>query len=73
MLTFTKNVLQDKLRKDLGTNEGDAIDFLTFPELESSVKDDVAFLRSSSLILKEAKIVGLIYQCVKLSSTLKAS
>ena len=62
MLTFNNDVLHEKLRKDLGTSDGDSIDFLTFSELDKSVKDDVEFLRSSSLIIKEAKLVGWIYQ-----------
>lgn len=62
MLTFTNEVLHDKLNTDLGTHAGDHIDFLAFPKLEDAVVGDVKFLRESELVLKEAKIVGWIYQ-----------
>ncbi len=36
-------------------------DFLPFADLEQSVRDDVAFLRDSPLILKDIPISGAIY------------
>ncbi len=36
-------------------------DFLPFADLEQSVRDDVAFLRDSLLILKDIPISGAIY------------
>ena len=36
-------------------------DFLPFPDLEQSVRDDVAFLRESPLIPKHVAISGAIY------------
>ncbi|KAL1409135.1 hypothetical protein Q8F55_005962 [Vanrija albida] len=62
MVTFTNEVLRAKLVDELHTHAGDGIDFLAFPELEASVRDDVAFLRGHELILKESKIVGWVYQ-----------
>ena len=35
--------------------------FLAFPNLEQSVRDDVAELRSSPLLLKDAPVRGFIY------------
>jgi carbonic anhydrase len=60
----------------LGLEEGDAhvirnaggraadasnIDFLPFSNLEQSVRDDIAFLRASSLIPESIEITGFIY------------
>lgn len=65
MVTFTNDVLHAKLVSEFHTHAGDGIDFLAFPELEASVRDDVAFLRGHELILKESKIVGWVYQYVE--------
>lgn len=40
----------------------DSIDFLEFPNLEESVKNDVKLLEDSPLVLEETKITGWIYQ-----------
>ena len=60
MLTFTNEQLADKVQADLGVDvQGQ--DFLPFPDLEQSVRDDVALLRESPLIPKDIPISGAIY------------
>ncbi|MBV8695892.1 MAG: carbonic anhydrase [Chloroflexi bacterium] len=60
MLTFSNEDLRNKVKQDLHAN-ADNIDFLPFRDLEQSVRDDVAFLRSSPLIPKDITISGFIY------------
>ncbi len=59
MLTFTDDQLRQKLRDEVGI-EYDAT-FLPFTDLEQSVRDDVAELRSSPALLKDAPVRGFIY------------
>ena len=60
MMTFTNQQLVDKIQADLGVDvQGQ--DFLPFPNLDQSVRDDVAFLRESPLIPKHVAISGAIY------------
>ncbi|MES2461122.1 MAG: carbonic anhydrase [Armatimonadota bacterium] len=60
MLTFKNEDLAAKIRQDLGVDVGDR-DFLPFPDLEQSVRDDVATLRSSPLIPDNIPVSGAIY------------
>lgn len=60
MLTFSNADLRAKIRTDLGVDVGDR-DFLPFPDLEQSVRDDVAILRNSPLIPKNITVSGAIY------------
>jgi len=60
MLTFTNEQLAAKVQADLGVSVHGQ-DFLPFPELEQSVRDDVATLRNSPLIPKDIPISGAIY------------
>lgn len=60
MLTFTNPQLQEKVKQDLHADVDDT-DFLPFNDLEQSVRDDVAFLRSSLLIPQTIEIAGFIY------------
>ncbi len=60
MLTFTNDDLAKKIEQDLGVDVGDR-DFLPFPDLEQSVRDDVALLRASPLIPRDIPIAGAIY------------
>jgi carbonic anhydrase len=64
MLTLSSQAMKDHVKKAIpdATKEIDAIDFGAFPELEASVKDDVEFLKSSPLILKDIPITGWIYE-----------
>ena len=60
MLTFTNTDLAQRIHDDLGVDVGDR-DFLPFPDLEQSVRDDVARLRASPLIPKDIPIAGAVY------------
>lgn len=60
MVTFTNDDLAQKIQQELGVDIGD-FDFLPFPELEQSVRDDVAILRASPLIPQNILIAGAIY------------
>jgi carbonic anhydrase len=60
MLTFSNDDLRAKIKQDLHAN-ADHIDFLPFKDLEQSVRDDVATIKSSPLIPKNIEVVGFIY------------
>ena len=60
MLTFTNQHIHEKIKHDLHA-DADHIAFLPFSNLEQSVRDDIAFLRSSPLIPEKIEIVGFIY------------
>ena len=60
MLTFSNDDLRAKIKQDLHAN-ADHIDFLPFPDLEQSVRDDVATIKSSPLIPKNIEVSGFIY------------
>jgi carbonic anhydrase len=60
MLTFANDDLYKKVEKDLGS-DASGIDFLPFPDLHKSVRDDVEFLRRSPLIAPDTEIRGFVY------------
>src|SRR5258708_2535832 len=60
MLTFTNEQLHEKIKHELHA-DADHIAFLPFKNLEQSVRDDIAFLRSSPLIPEKIEIAGFIY------------
>ena len=60
MLNFTNDQLRDQLERDLGTDVSD-IDFLPFSDLDQSVREDVATIRSSPLIPEDIVVRGLVY------------
>jgi carbonic anhydrase len=60
MLTFSNDKLRNKIKADLGS-DASGIDFLPFSDVAQSVRDDVATLRRSPLLLKDAPISGFIY------------
>ncbi len=60
MLTFSNEDIHTKIKRDLHA-DADHIAFLPFKDLEQSVKDDIAFLRSSPLIPTTIEIAGFIY------------
>lgn len=59
MLTFTDEVIRDKVLQETGHNV-DHLAFLPFSGLERSVVDDVEFLHRSPLV-KDVPITGYIY------------
>jgi carbonic anhydrase len=60
MLTFSNQDLTAKIKEDLGVNTTSR-DFLPFPDLEQSVRDDVEKLRNSDLIPDNIVVSGTIY------------
>lgn len=60
MLTFTDATLRSQLRSELHA-DADSIAFLPFDDLEQSVRDDIAFLRSSPFIPESIDIQGFVY------------
>ena len=66
MLTFTNDVIRHKVKTEEPGNvvvaeAVDNIDFLPFPDLKESVKDDVEFLKGSKLLKKGTHLSGWIY------------
>jgi carbonic anhydrase len=60
MLTFSNEDLRKKLKQDLNA-DAEHIDFLPFKDLEQSVRDDVATIKNSPLLLKNIEVSGFIY------------
>jgi carbonic anhydrase len=60
MLSFRNEDLYAKVKDDLGADATD-IDFLPFPDLEQSVRDDVQFLKDSPLVPEEVSVRGFVY------------
>ncbi len=60
MATFENEDLAEKIRQDLGV-DASGRDFLTFSDLEQSVRDDVEILRRSPLIPGDISLAGAIY------------
>jgi len=60
MLTFKNEDLYAKVQEDLGADASD-IDFLPFPDLEQSVRDDVQYLKDSPLVPDDVSIRGFVY------------
>ncbi len=59
MLTFTDADLRRKLKEGLG--ETTDLAFLPFPDLDQSVRDDVASLRAERLLLPDVPVTGFVY------------
>ncbi|KAK9241353.1 carbonic anhydrase [Lipomyces kononenkoae] len=62
MLTFTNPQLHDILQQRFHGHDVKDIDFLTFQDLEQSVRDDVEFLRGSEVISPHIRISGWVYE-----------
>jgi len=60
MLTFTNEQLRDKLKTETGA-DASSIDFLPFPDLEKSVRDDVKRIEDSPFVDKDIKVTGFVY------------
>ncbi|HLH72183.1 MAG TPA: carbonic anhydrase [Chloroflexota bacterium] len=60
MLTLSNDALRQQLKNDLHA-DASQIDFLPFHDLDESVRQDVATLRSSPLIPPEISVTGFVY------------
>src|SRR5438067_2082680 len=60
MLTFTNEQLRDKLKTETGSDASN-IDFLPFPDLDQSVRDDVKAIQGSPFVDKDIKVTGFVY------------
>ena len=60
MLTFSNEDLRNKLKQELNA-DAEHVDFLPFKDLEQSVRDDVATIKSSPFIPKNIEVSGFIY------------
>ncbi|CAI7657144.1 unnamed protein product [Penicillium glandicola] len=60
MLTFTDELIRDKIRADLHQNV-DHIAFLPFGDVKQSVRDDIQILKNSPLVL-DVPITGYVYE-----------
>ncbi|HMF05361.1 MAG TPA: carbonic anhydrase [Acidimicrobiia bacterium] len=60
MLKFTNDDLRKKLSAERGV-DASGVDFLPFPDVEQSVRDDVATLEGSPLLADGIEVTGWIY------------
>ena len=60
MLTFSNDDLREKLAAETGA-DASGIDFLPFPDLEQSVRDDVATIEASPFIDDDIEVTGFVY------------
>ena len=60
MLTFDNSTMHGICQERLGVDASD-IDFLPFPDLEQSVRDDIDIVRSSPLIPNDVEVTGFVY------------
>ncbi len=60
MLTFTNEALRQRLQDSLGA-DASGIDFLPFSDLDESVRQDVATIRSSPLVPDDIPVTGFVY------------
>jgi carbonic anhydrase len=68
MLTFKNADAAGIVEKNLGPEAAEELkskvpDFLPFPDLEGSAKDDIAFLKGTKLVPDSVTISGWIYEC----------
>jgi carbonic anhydrase len=66
MLTFTTPELRKIVKSSTDdpsvAKAVDSIDFLEFPELEQSIRDDVKYLKENPVILPETEITGWVFE-----------
>jgi carbonic anhydrase len=60
MMNFTNEELREQIARDVGA-DASGIDFLPFGDLDESVREDVATIRSSPLIPGEIAVRGFVY------------
>ncbi len=64
MLTFTNDTIRDQIQRELGSDAASVaagLDFQPFSDVEQSVRDDLAVIRSSPLIPAEIPVSGFVY------------
>ena len=64
MLTFTNDDIREKLGATNGPDCAQVahqIDFLPFPDVEQSVRDDVAAIKASPILRKGVPVSGFVY------------
>jgi carbonic anhydrase len=59
MLTFTDAQLRKQLHDGLGVDT--ELEFLSFTDLDASVRDDVAAIRRSPLLIRDLPVSGFVY------------
>jgi len=57
---YTEEEIRERLRQQVGVNASD-IEFLTFTDLDESVRQDVATIRASPLMLNDISVRGFVY------------
>jgi len=64
MLAFKNEELQGLLKEKYpqASSEVDSIDFLSFSDLEGSIRADVEYLKEHPLVLKESVVSGWVYE-----------
>ncbi|HKG27221.1 MAG TPA: carbonic anhydrase [Thermomicrobiales bacterium] len=60
MVDFINEQLRDQLKRDLGV-DAPGIDFLPFSDLDESVREDVATIRSSPVVPQDIPVRGFVY------------
>jgi carbonic anhydrase len=60
MLTFSNDDLRSKLQQETGA-DASHIDFLPFPDLEQSVRDDIRAIKDSPFIPDDIPVRGFVY------------
>jgi len=61
MMNFENEDIRQKIRSELGA-DASGVDFLPFPDLEQSVRDDVAAVRGSELVPDGVTVTGAVYE-----------
>ncbi|MEO9256378.1 MAG: carbonic anhydrase [Tepidiformaceae bacterium] len=61
MMTFHDDELRETLRKDLGA-DASGVAFLSFTDLEQSVRDDLQLYRSQQLLRQDIPVRGFVYE-----------
>ena len=60
MTLFTSDVLREKIRDEKGVDVGD-VDYLTFSDIDQSVRDDVETIRSLDSLPDGVEVSGYVY------------
>lgn len=62
MLKFDNAHLRSLVKERLKTDAAEEVDFLFYPDLEQSVRDDVKYLRGTGLLPESVAISGWVYE-----------